>query len=159
MKDYYYTKADDVAFSRGDWVWLYNPTRISPKLSRPWNGPYLVTEKVNDVIYHIQLSSRSKPKVVHRNPLCAYTGSLMEAWIVAEPVDTESSTPARYQPVREELCQERIVNVPKPQHKSEITTNTEMTKRRSKRRRKPPDRYGSNVEETSPETCEQEEGV
>ena len=169
MKEYYDTKADCVTFSRGDWVWLYNPTRkkgISPKLSRPWKGPYLVTEKVNDVIYRIQLSSRSKPKVVHRNRLWAYTGTQMKAWIETEPKNTESSISSRQQPPQEEIRQERIVHVQEPQQVSESRADTKMNDiattnelRRSNRRRKQPDRYGSSMGRNSPETCEQEEGV
>ena len=94
MKEYYDAKADCHAFSRGDWVWLYNPTckkGISPKLSRPWKGPYLVIEKLNDVVYRIQQSSRSKPKVVHRNRLWTYTGTQEKSWIQTdESVNTES---------------------------------------------------------------------
>ena len=59
MKEYYDVKADHHAFSRGDWVWLYNPTRKKGiSLSRPWKGPYLVIEKLNDVVYSIQCNSR-----------------------------------------------------------------------------------------------------
>ena len=38
-------------YSAGDAVWLYNPRRkkgVTPKLQRPWEGPYLVTN--NNVI-------------------------------------------------------------------------------------------------------------
>ena len=50
-------------------MWLYNPQRKkgkSPKLSRPWEGPYVVVERLNDVVYRIQRGPRAKPKVVHR---------------------------------------------------------------------------------------------
>ena len=46
MKQYYDTRSDQTQFSRGEAVWLYTPKRkkgISPKFSRPWEGPYLVT--------------------------------------------------------------------------------------------------------------------
>lgn len=36
-------------FGSGDLVWLHNPQRkkgISPKLSRPWEGPYVVVERL-----------------------------------------------------------------------------------------------------------------
>ena len=38
-------------FSRGEIVWLHNPQRkkgLSPKLSRSWEGPYVVVHRVND---------------------------------------------------------------------------------------------------------------
>jgi hypothetical protein len=40
----------------GDVVWLHNSQRkkgISPKLSRPWQGPYTVIKKINNLVYRI----------------------------------------------------------------------------------------------------------
>ena len=40
-------------FGSGDLVWLHNPQRkkvISPKLRRPWEGPYVAVEQLNDVV-------------------------------------------------------------------------------------------------------------
>ncbi|KAJ8936846.1 hypothetical protein NQ318_000583 [Aromia moschata] len=39
--------------------------RKSPKLQSNWEGPYTIIKKINDLVYRIQLSPRSKPKVVH----------------------------------------------------------------------------------------------
>ncbi|KAJ8949276.1 hypothetical protein NQ318_022791 [Aromia moschata] len=49
-------------------LWLYAPKRTkgkSPKLQSNWEGPYTIIKKINDLVYRIQLSPRSKPKVVH----------------------------------------------------------------------------------------------
>ena len=76
MKERYDSSADGTLLERGDPVWLYNPQRKkgkSPKLTRPWQGPYMVTKRINDVVYRVQLSPRSKPKVVHRNRLWRYS--------------------------------------------------------------------------------------
>ena len=54
MKKHYDTKAVKTLFHRGDFVWLYNPRRrkgITPKLCCPWEGPYLVMKRINDVVY------------------------------------------------------------------------------------------------------------
>ena len=48
MKWRYDAKADYTVFDEGDAVWLYNPQRkkgVSPKLSRPWTGPYVVRKR------------------------------------------------------------------------------------------------------------------
>ena len=77
MKDYYDLRANIKVFEAGDAVWLHNPQQKpghSPKLMRAWEGPYTVIKAINDVVYRIQLTSRSKPKVVHRNHLWEYTG-------------------------------------------------------------------------------------
>ena len=51
-------------FGSGDLAWLHNPQRkksISPKLRRPSKGPYVVVERLNDVVYSIQRGPRKKP--------------------------------------------------------------------------------------------------
>ena len=83
MKTYYNFRADDTTFEKGDAVWLYNPRRLpglTPKLMRPWEGPYVVLKNINDLIYRIQLSKRSKPRVVHRNRLWKYMGPNPPTW-------------------------------------------------------------------------------
>ena len=84
MKLHYDTRASTSQFNRGDPVWLYNPQRkkgISPKLMRPWKGPFTVTKCLNDLVYRIQLGPRTKPKVVHRNRLWKYSGANPPCWL------------------------------------------------------------------------------
>ena len=62
---------------------LHNRQRmkgLSPKLQRPWEGPYIVTKVINDSVYRIQLGAKAKPKVVHRNRLWNYSGSNVPTW-------------------------------------------------------------------------------
>ena len=68
---------------QGDAVWFHNPQRkqgLTPKLQHPWQGPYIITKKINDLVYRIQLNPKSKPKVVHRNRLWLYTGANAPTW-------------------------------------------------------------------------------
>ena len=63
MKNYYDLCADDITFEEGDAVWLHNPCKKvghSPKLMRPWEGPYTIIKVINDVVYRIQLTPRGK---------------------------------------------------------------------------------------------------
>ena len=72
-----------LALDRGNFVWLHNPQRrkgFSSKLQRPWEGPYMITKKINDLVYRIQLGPKTKPKVVHRNRLWHYSGSNLPEW-------------------------------------------------------------------------------
>ena len=62
QKKYYDLKARCHLYQRGDAVWLHNPTRrkgLSPKLQRPWKGPYLVLDRLCDVTYRIQRTPRT----------------------------------------------------------------------------------------------------
>ena len=83
MKSYYDSKCSQCQFKNGDAVWLHNPQRkkgISPKLSRSWQGPYVVTKCINDLIFQIQLGPKTKPKVVHHNRLWKYQGEHPPTW-------------------------------------------------------------------------------
>ena len=54
MKEYYDAKAQDDPLNEGDSVWLYNPKRkkgLTPKLMKPWQGPYIIVKKINDLVY------------------------------------------------------------------------------------------------------------
>ncbi|KAJ8955258.1 hypothetical protein NQ318_000285 [Aromia moschata] len=96
MKQRLDTTSTKTAFKPGDAVWLYAPKRTkgkSPKLQSNWEGPYTIIKKINDLVYRIQLSPRSKPKVVHLERLAKYTGHDPPDWFVVEdpPPRTEDS--------------------------------------------------------------------
>ena len=84
MKELYDTASQSHPLSTGDPVCLFNSQRtkgISLKLSRHWQGPYLVIKPINDLVYRIQLGPRTKPKVVYRNRLWKYTGTSPPTWL------------------------------------------------------------------------------
>ena len=86
QKKYYDIKSSGKTFERGDFVWLFCPRKkvgICPKLQRFWTGPYLIVEKIGDVLYQIQISKRSKSKVVHFDRLKAYHGNEIIDWTKA----------------------------------------------------------------------------
>ncbi|KAJ8939257.1 hypothetical protein NQ318_015215 [Aromia moschata] len=96
MKQRLDTTSTETDFKPGDAVWLYAPKRTkgkSPKLQSNWEGPYTIIKKINDLVYRIQLSPRSKPKVVHLERLAKYTGHNPPDWFVVEdpPPRTEDS--------------------------------------------------------------------
>ena len=81
MRKRYDVDSSASVFSEGDQVWLYNPRKKkgrSVKLMRPWEGPYVVIKRLNDLVYRIQRGRSGKLRVVHRNRLWAYRGEQSE---------------------------------------------------------------------------------
>ncbi|GBL87495.1 hypothetical protein AVEN_271880-1 [Araneus ventricosus] len=75
MKTRYDSGATGHHFKEGDKVWMYNPKRrrgLSPKLQQNWEGLYTIVKKLNDVIYKVQMSPNTNPKVIHINRLTPY---------------------------------------------------------------------------------------
>ena len=68
----------------GSFVWLHQEIRKKgrcPKLQFKWDGPYLIVSKLSDVVYRIQKSQQSKPKVVHYDRLKPYEGEELHNWL------------------------------------------------------------------------------
>ena len=85
MKRRYDMKTYKVLYKVGDSVWYYFPKRkvgFNPKLQRPWKGPYLVVERLNDVLFKIQSGPRNKPMVAHHDRLKPYLGEDKPEWFV-----------------------------------------------------------------------------
>ena len=60
------------AYETGSSVYLFEPVRkkgVSPKLDSSWTGPWLVVDKISDLVYKIQKSPNSKAKFVHHDRL------------------------------------------------------------------------------------------
>lgn len=67
MKRRYDVKVHKNPYKLGDAVWYFSPKRkvgFNPKLQRPWKGPMVVVEILNDVLFRIQSGPRAKPIVV-----------------------------------------------------------------------------------------------
>ena len=72
QKRLYDQKAAEHGYSVGQWVFLWYPPAAHTKFGSGWTGPYLVIGKISDLVYQIQASRRSKPKVVHLDHLKPY---------------------------------------------------------------------------------------
>ena len=84
-KKRYDLRADKALFGQGDLVWMANSQRrkgVSPKLTNLWEGPYVILNRRNDVLYRIQKNPRFKPKLVDRDRLRPYRGvALDQRWL------------------------------------------------------------------------------
>jgi hypothetical protein len=56
---------------------------ITPKLRKPYEGPYLVIRNLGDLDYMIQMDASGKRKVVHHNRLKPYEGTRELKWAKA----------------------------------------------------------------------------
>ncbi len=141
MKEYYDCCSEGKRLEVGEPVWLYNPQRkkgVTPKLARPWHGPYVVVTRLNDLVYRIKPGPKGKAKVVHRNRLWKYRGRDPPTW---------------YAPDNFRTWQEDNTTEPQPQDRapaSEVSTAPQRLDAgeepappawRSGRQRQPPDRY------------------
>lgn len=69
-------------YKSSDLVWLFDPKRkigVSPKLQSNWDGPYRVVTSISDLVYRIQKTPNSRPRVVHYNRLKPFYGE-SDAW-------------------------------------------------------------------------------
>lgn len=81
----YDVKLHKIHYEMGDAVWYYNPKRkvgFNPKRQRPWKGPMVVVERLNEVLFRIQAGPKSKPLVVHHDKLKPYLGEDKPDWFV-----------------------------------------------------------------------------
>ena len=86
QKQAYDAKHSFHQYNPGDLVWYFSDLKqlkTAPKLRRPFEGPYLVMDKINDLDYAIQLDSHKKRKVVHHNKLKPYEGGKTLSWAKA----------------------------------------------------------------------------
>jgi len=74
-KTWYDQKIRKIQFNVGQMVWFYNPRRKkgrAPKLQSSWEDPYFIVRKLNNVVYCICRSNRSKNKIVHTDKLAHF---------------------------------------------------------------------------------------
>ena len=72
QKRLYDHKSHTNSYREGEKVWLYNPQKRKgrgPKLETPWEGPWMVTKQVTDVVYCIQRNPKEKSNFVDHDRL------------------------------------------------------------------------------------------
>ena len=136
MRERYDSKVKPSRFEEESGIWLHNPRKKkgrSLKLSKHWEGPYMVIKHLNDAVVRINRNARSKPKVVHVNRLKTYQGPQVFEWSAEQVRDSPGDQ------------ESKAVSQPS---QDEHTPQVEEL-RRSKRIRKPPSRFSpSGTDET-----------
>ena len=66
-------------------MWFHDPTRkvgVCHKLINKWKGPYLVTRKLDDLVYLVKKSPRQPVRAYHLDRLLPYHGKNIPQWVV-----------------------------------------------------------------------------
>nr|CAD7430948.1 unnamed protein product [Timema monikensis] len=147
QKDVYDRRCSGKAYEVGDKVWLYTPAireGLTPKLYKPWQGPYVVRKRLSDVTYRIQytLNPRKRP-VVHFNRLKPYSardppreegGPSPVGQIKGEGTRlvTKDDTSLESQATGSNTTSERwqVVEIPQALHNNAVDVNTDEEVRR-----------------------------
>lgn len=83
QKQCYDIKQKLCTYHPGDLVWYQtniSQLHIAPKLRKPYEGPYVVVNRFNDLNYMIQMDPKGKKRVVHHNKLKLYQGDIKLRW-------------------------------------------------------------------------------
>jgi hypothetical protein len=87
QKKHYDLKSQIQRYEECDLVWMHNPAKkkgICPKLTRSWEGPYLIVNRLSDVTYRVRGGLRAKLKVVHFDRLKPYLSEAVPEWVKCE---------------------------------------------------------------------------
>jgi hypothetical protein len=82
-KRHYDLTAKSRSLSVGDPVWLHDTSRrlgVCKKLSPTWKGPFLITKKVDDLVYLVKKSINLPAKAVHIDRLVKYKSNNIPKW-------------------------------------------------------------------------------
>jgi len=72
-----------MAYEVGDLVWRNQKKHVpglKMKIARHWTGPWVIIEKLNEVIFKIQHSQNSSPVIIHGDNLKTYRGDKKLKW-------------------------------------------------------------------------------
>ena len=84
MKESYDAKKNLNQYNRGDLVWYATESKqlhTAPKLRVPFQGPYLVLDRLGDLLFKIQLDEKGKQKIEHHDKLKPYEGLYVPPWV------------------------------------------------------------------------------
>lgn len=84
QKEYYDAGQTFQQYKAGDLVWCLsqlNQLGMAPKLRNPYDGPFLVLKKMNDLNYLVQFGSRGPKRVLHYNKLKPCVVKRKPGWV------------------------------------------------------------------------------
>ena len=96
QKRHYDKNVKRLEYDQGDLVRRYQPRTskgVKKKLSRLWTGPWVIVEKLTDVLYKIKHSQTSPPSIVHADNLKLYRGNVVPKWYKPQKTIIEAEAP------------------------------------------------------------------
>ena len=82
-KKQYDCRIQEYTYKCGDLVWR-NQKKATPgvkcKISRHWTGPWVIVEKICDVLFKLQYAQNSSPVIVHGDNIKPYKGAERLDW-------------------------------------------------------------------------------
>ena len=131
-KNEYDVRARTSQFKVGQSVWYFYPrryTKRSPKWSRNYDGPFLITKEIPPSDYVIQRSKRSESQVVHGDKLKLCYGETPTSWLRAHETSVES-TDAEVPPLRRPVeCKRHNRQIDRQTNGDRSVTDKQPTRR------------------------------
>ena len=153
QKSHHDQKTKGGKIDKGMFVWLAKKATkkgMSPKLDMKWHGPFLVIDKLSDVVFRIQQNGpRGTKKVVHYDLLKPYCGKPLTSWLhKLKPVENHEEPPSLMtddSPTSSQSEQSTLHDQQKKSPSRKLETEASQPEgsenRYPERHRKPPDRY------------------
>ncbi|CAG2186283.1 unnamed protein product [Mytilus edulis] len=120
-------------YSEGDLVRRYQPRTakgVKKKLSRFWTGPWVIVEKLSNVLYKIKHSPNSTPVIIHADNLKLYKGEKVPKWfkpqktiVQAEMPNLQAFEEMRQNNMEREKDTENEINSEPTQHLNDTDTS------------------------------------
>jgi hypothetical protein len=95
QKRHYDLQAKRRSFNVGDAVWMHDSTRkrgVCSKLSPHWKGPFVITRRIDDLVYLVKNSAKSPAKAIHIDRLTPYNCPSLPSWILRYKKDHDLAT-------------------------------------------------------------------
>ena len=99
QKSIYDHNVREKKYGVGDLVWRNQKKNIpgqKTKIARHWTGPWIIIEKVSDIIFRLKFSKNSDPVTVHGDNLKPYIGDKKFNWFTLTPANSGNADHADF---------------------------------------------------------------
>ena len=96
QKEYYDRGIKEIKYAPGNLVRRWQPQIASgakKKMARNWTGPWIIIEKLTDVLFKIKHSHNSPPVIIHADNLKPYKGEKTMPWFKPSKTILDATIP------------------------------------------------------------------